>query len=150
MVDTVTIIVWLIIAGASFMGEMIIPQFFLLWFGIGAVAGLVAHFLGVAIAFQWIIFAVISGLGLFSTRRFAKIMLKGESKKSAVFELIDQEMMVTATVDNIKGTGQVQSGGQRWRAISEDGSLLEVRELVKVVRIEGVSLVVKRADEKVA
>ncbi len=149
MVETATIIVWLIIAGASFIGEMIIPQFFLLWFGIGAVAALVAHFLGVATAFQWIIFAVITGLGLFSTRRFAKIMLKGESKKSAVFELIDQEMRVTATVDNIKGTGQVQGGGQLWRAISEDSSILGVGELVKVVKIEGASLVVKRVDEKV-
>ena len=150
LVDSGTIIAisWLILAGATFMGELMIPQFFLFWFGLGAIAALVSHIFGVAYVYQWAIFAVISGVGLFSTRLFAKAVLKGEPKKSVVYELLGKEMKVTRTVENIKGTGQVQVGGEIWRAISEDGSIIEVGTRVRVNRIEGVSLIVNRVDGK--
>jgi len=146
MADTATIISWLIIAAGSFIGELIIPQFFLFWFGIGAVGALFAHILGVAYAYQWVVFALISAVGLFSTRSFAKAVLKGESQKSVVYELVDQEMKVTRTIDNVQGAGQVQSSGKYWRAISKDNSVIQVGTVVKVIRIEGVSLVVKQVD----
>ena len=143
MVDTATIISWVIIAGGSFALELMMPQFYLLWFGIGAVAALAAHFLGVAYGFQWILFVVISGLGLFLTRHFAGAVLTGETKKSVVYELIGQTMKVTRRVDNIEGNGQVQAGGDLWRAISEDGSVLEVGALAKAIRVEGTAIVVR-------
>jgi membrane protein implicated in regulation of membrane protease activity len=148
MSESVTIISWLILAGSAFIGEMMIPQFFLFWFGIGAIAALVSYFLGLAYALQWVVFAIVSGVGLFSTRLFAKSVLKGEPRKSAVYELLGQKMKVTETIDNINGKGQVQGGGDLWRAKSEDGSIINEGSLAKVIKIEGTSLVVKLVDSK--
>jgi membrane protein implicated in regulation of membrane protease activity len=144
LIDTIIIISWLIIAGASFIGELLIPQFFLLWFGLGAIAALISHFMGVAYAYQWVVFCLCSGIGLLSTRTFAKLILKGEPKKSAVYEMVGKEGKVTRKIDNISGMGQVQIWGNLWRAISIDESTIEEGALVKVMAIEGVSLVVKK------
>lgn len=102
------IVSWLIIAVVCFIGEIMIPQFFLLWFGVGSIVALSTHFLGVSYPYQWVLFAVTSAVGLISTRRFAKMVLKKEPKKAGVERLIDEVMLVTREIDNSKGIGQVR------------------------------------------
>jgi membrane protein implicated in regulation of membrane protease activity len=148
MSETITTISWIILAGGAFIGEMIVPQFFLFWFGIGAIAALISSFLGLVYALQWVVFAVVSGVGLFSTRLFAKSVLKGEPSKSAVYELLGQEMVVVRTIENLKGTGQVQGESDLWRAKSEDGSIITEGSKVKVIKIEGTSLIVQLTDKE--
>lgn len=141
------LISWLIIAAVVFIGEMFMPQFFLFWFGIGAVSASISHLLGVAYPYQWAVFVIVSAAGILLTRQFAKTILKEEPIKSGVSALIGERMKVIKTIDNVKGTGQVEWKGVRWRATSEDDSVIEEGSLVKVISIEGVSLVVKKEEE---
>ena len=143
----VVMVSWIIIAAVCFIGEIMIPQFFLFWFGVGSIGALASHFLGLSYSYQWVVFAVISFVGLISTRRFARLILKKEPKKAGVERLIDEVMLVTRAIDNSKGVGQVKGRGDIWRAISEDGNVIQEGSKVKVIKVEGVSLVV-RLEEK--
>jgi membrane protein implicated in regulation of membrane protease activity len=143
----VVMVSWLIIAAVCFIGEIMIPQFFLFWFGVGSIGALASHFLGLSYSYQWVVFAVISVVGLISTRRFARMILKKEPKKAGVERLIDEVMLVTKEIDNSKGIGQVKGRGDIWRAISQDGNVIQEGSKVKVIKVEGVSLVV-RLEEK--
>jgi membrane protein implicated in regulation of membrane protease activity len=140
----VILVSWLIIAAAAFVGEIITPSFFLFWFGIGAIAAIISNFLGITYQYQWGVFVVVSLVGLLLTRPFARSILKEEPKKSGVYGLIGENMRVTRTINNVKGTGQVEWKGEYWQAISEDDSVIEEGNWVNVIRIEGVSLVVKK------
>jgi membrane protein implicated in regulation of membrane protease activity len=137
------LISWLIIAAGAFIGEIVMPQFFLFWFGIGAVSALTSHLLGVAYPYQWAVFVIVSSAGILLTRPFAKTLLKEEPKKSGVYALIGERMKVVKTIDNVEGTGQVEWKGERWQATSEDDTVIEEGAWVKVIHIEGVSLVVQ-------
>jgi inner membrane protein len=134
---------WLIIAAVCFIGEIMIPQFFLFWFGVGSIGALASHFLGLSYSYQWVVFAVISVVGLISTRRFARMILKKEPKKAGVERLIDEVMVVTSEIDNSKSMGKVRDRGDSWRAVSEDGKIIKEGSKVRVIRVEGVSLVVR-------
>lgn len=138
---------WLIIAVASFIGEILVPQFFLFWFGVGSIGALTSHFLGLGYSYQWVVFAVISVVGLISTRRFAGMILKKEPKKAGVERLIDEVMVVTSEIDNSKGIGKVRDRGDIWGAISEDGKIIKEGSKVRVIRVEGVFLVVKLEEK---
>lgn len=138
---------WLVIAAGAFIGEIILPQFFLFWFGIGAVSALTSHLLGVAYPYQWAVFVIVSSAGVLLTRPFAKTILKEEPKKSGVYALIGERMKVVKTIDNVKATGQVEWKGERWQAVSEDDSVIEQGSWAKVINIEGTSLVVKKEEE---
>lgn len=144
----IVLVSWLIIIAVCFLGEILMPQFFLFWFGVGGIAALCSHLLGVSYQYQWVVFAVTSVVGLILTRRFAKIILKMEPKKAVAERLIGETMIVTKEIDNSKGHGQIMGKGEIWRAISENGNVIREGFKVKVVRIEGVSLIVKVEEEK--
>jgi inner membrane protein len=139
----IVMVSWIIIAAVCFIGEIVIPQFFLFWFGVGSIGALASHFLGLSYSYQWVVFAVISVVGLISTRRFARMILKKEPKKAGVERLIDEVMVVTSEIDNSKSMGKVRDRGDSWRAVSEDGKIIKEGSKVRVIRVEGVSLVVR-------
>ena len=130
-------------AGSFFLGELAIPQFFLFWFGIGSVTALISHFLEVSYPYQWIVFVAVSSVGLLATKRFAKSIQKEEPSKAGAGALIGEVMAVTKEIDNLKEEGQVRGRGDLWRARSDDGKIIKKGVKVKVIKIEGVSLVVK-------
>ena len=48
-------------------------------------------------------------------------------------------------IDNLMGTGAVSVGGRIWTArTEEDGITAQPGEIMKVIRIEGVKLIVKK------
>ena len=51
---------------------------------------------------------------------------------------------VLVTVDNNAGTGMIKIGDIDWRAVSDDGSVIPDGTLVKISRIEGTKLYVRR------
>ena len=137
------LISWIVISVSMFIGELFVPQFFLFWFGIGAIAALVSYFLLVPYELQWGIFAIVSVVGIILTRPFVKAIQKEEPRKSVVGALIGERMEVTKTIDNIKREGQVHGKSDYWRAISNNNIVIESGTIVEVIGIEGVALIVK-------
>jgi membrane protein implicated in regulation of membrane protease activity len=136
---------WLVLAAALFVGEMLTLTFFLLPFGIGAVVAFVSTLLGADIWLQWVLFIVISLLVLILLRpAFKRLVSKAKDSKVGVDRLIGMTGVI------IEGTST--SGAMRarvlmetWNANSETGESFAVDTPVKVLRVDGVHLIVERA-----
>ena len=62
---------------------------------------------------------------------------------------VGQDCVVTEAIDNVLGTGAVSVGGKVWtaRMLTADGKAPK-GEVLRVVRIEGVKLIVEEKHEK--
>ena len=139
--------VWLIVAVAFGIAELMTTSLTVVWFSIGALILMVLSTFIESIIIQIALFAAISiTLLVVFTKYFVdkdktykyNTNLQGiEQKTGIVKEEIPQYM-----------TGIVTLTGEDWTAISEDGEKIQVGQLVKVIRIEGVKLVVKPVNNQ--
>ena len=135
IVWVVVMVVFLVVVGAT-------AGLTCIWFAIGALAALVAALFGAQLWLQIVWFFVISFVALYFTRPLVKKYVNSKSQPTNADMVIGKEALVTESIDNVEGAGAVAVGGKVWTARSEDGSSIEVGKIVKVLRIEGVKLIV--------
>ena len=139
-------IFWLILMIGMVVLELSTAQMVSIWFAIGALGALIATYLGAEIWLQIIIFLVVSGIALVATRPFVKKLTAGKKVPTNADRYVGRKGVVTATVDNQQGVGLVKIEGSVWSARSVSGEVLPAGEQVVVERIEGVKLMVQRAE----
>ncbi len=140
-------IIWMAIAAAFVIGEILTLGFFLLWFGVGAaVAGILAM-LGLAGSWQWGAFAVVSGVLFVLSRRFAERFSKKQPPGVGADRFIDKKGVVLEEVDNIKNSGRIRMGKEEWRAESDTAEAIAVGKMVEITRVVGTHVVVKTLKE---
>ena len=129
--------VWLIVAVAFAIGELMTPSLTLVWFSIGALVLMVLSIFIENIIIQVLLFAVISiTLLVVFTKYFVD---KDKSfKYNTNLQGIEQK------------TGIVNLTGEDWTAISANNEKIEKDTVVKIVRIEGVKLVVRPINKQEA
>ena len=108
------------------------------WFAAGALAALIAAFLGAEIWLQVTVFFVVSVALLICLRPLARKYLKPRIVRTNVDSLTGSAGYVTADIDNIAAVGQVKLGAMEWTARSSSGENIPKGTLVKVEQIEGV------------
>jgi len=137
-------LVWIIIAVILFIGEILIPGFFLLWFGIGALLSLLLSFSGASVFWQLVVWAVSSTVLFLVTKPLtANWTKRGSSYPKFMDTFIGKPALVTKTVDNVSGTGLVKVGSDVWSAKSErDDIVFHEGDKVLIVGHEGNRLVV--------
>lgn len=142
-------VMWLSIAILSFIVEALTAGLTTLWFGVSAVVlALLTAFLDGAIGntawfllFQVVFFVGISALLLFLTKPISKKLVKtGETN---ALSIVGKRAVVLERINNIEGGGQIKLNGNIWTARSDGEEIIEKGEAVQVVRIEGVSAIVK-------
>ena len=137
--------IWAIVAIVLFIGEVFTPGFVLASFGIGALFSSVAAGLGLEIKGQ--VAGFISGtlVAFFGVRPlFTRYGYKGSSGvKTNVEALMGKTGRVSETIDDARNSGRVLVGGDDWKAVSLDGSVIEKDTRVEVVRVEGVKVIVR-------
>ena len=84
------VMIWIFIAVIFIILELITNTFFLVWFGVGALAGAVLNYLGFDIYVQFIVFVIVSAVLILSTRRFADRITPDSSKKTTAERLIQR------------------------------------------------------------
>lgn len=135
---------WLIVAAAALVIEIISLGLSSIWFtGGGIVAALIAYADG-PLWLQVIAFVGVSTILLLLMRPIAKKRLKIGEEKTNIDSMIGRIEKVLVTVDNNAGTGMIKIGDIDWRAVSDDGSVIPDGTLVKISRIEGTKLYVRR------
>lgn len=135
---------WLIVAAAALVIEIISLGLSSIWFtGGGIVAALIAYADG-PLWLQVIAFVGVSTILLLLMRPLAKKRLKIGEEKTNIDSMIGRIEKVLVTVDNNAGTGMIKIGDIDWRAVSDDGSVIPDGTLVKISRIEGTKLYVRR------
>lgn len=137
-----TWILWMIFAALMIIGEIFTAGFFVLWFGIGAIAaGLLAVF-GLGIGWQLGVFVVVSLVLLLVSRKFADKISKPQPDGIGADRFVGQKGVVLEEINNLANTGQVRLGKETWRAESATDETIPVGAKIRVVEMSGTHLVV--------
>lgn len=118
-----------------------------IWFAVGALLAGFLNMAGLSLAAQIGIFIVVSLVLLLLTRPLAGRYLNTRTQKTNADSLIGEICLTTATIDNLKGEGQVVVKGQEWTARSKDGSPISEGTKVRITGIQGVKLIVEPDEE---
>ncbi|SFJ59669.1 Membrane protein implicated in regulation of membrane protease activity [Terrisporobacter glycolicus] len=139
--------VWLIVAVAFGIAELMTTSLTLVWFSIGALVLMVLSTFIESVIIQIALFAAIS-ITLLVT--FTKYFVDKDKtfKYNTNLQGIEQKTGVVKVEILPYATGIVTLTGEDWTAISDSNEKIEAGQLVNVIRIEGVKLVVKPVDNQ--
>ena len=142
---------WLWLGGVVLFGavEAATAGLVSIWFAAGAVAGLIAAWLGAGVAAQVVLFAVVSAAALAVTRPLVRRYAAGKAVPTNLDRVLGDTGRVTETIDNARSAGAVYVDGKTWTARSDEGAVIPQGTTVKILRMEGVKLFVRKIEEKV-
>ena len=145
-------IAWLVVGIGLIILEAFTLGFFLLWFGVGAIAAGLAAMLGAPFIVQFAVFAVVSvGLTAMSRTIFAKYLAHSDADqlKMGIDALPGKVGTVTEGSRGALNEGAVKVYGSTWTAYPIDGeSILQEGEKVEVVSVKGSSIYVRRVTNE--
>lgn len=137
---------WVVVAVICAIAEMATPTFFIVWFGVGALAAAAADLIGLGLAWQIVAFVVVSTALVLSTKKLsARWLKKDRDSKTNVDALAGKPGVVIQAIPE-RGTGQVRVEGEVWTATSEGGEKIPAGVTIRVVTVTGVHLVVRAPD----
>jgi len=137
--------IWLVAAAMLFVGEMLTTTFFILPFAFGATVALFAQMLGADPWLQWSLFVGVSILSLVFVRPiFKRLTSKAEPELAGVDRLIGMNgVIIEGTAPS--GGNRARVAGEIWNVEAENGMYLMVGTTIRVLRVDGVYLVVEVA-----
>ncbi len=138
--------VWIAVIIAAVVVEAVSMQLLSIWFAIGGAAALITSFFTDSVAIQAVVFIAVSAAALVIIFPAVRKSLNKKSEKTNADRYIGKLAVVTEDISNINAKGQVKVDNQIWSARSDDGEELAVGTRVKVLRIEGVKLIVSAAE----
>lgn len=136
---------WLIISAVLIVTEIMTLGLTTIWFAAGALVAAVGAYIGIGIIGQLLLFIVVSVILLALTRPLAIKYLNDKTVRTNADSLIGEIAIVTEDIDNIAGKGAAKIQGEEWTARStEDETMIEKGEKVKILKISGVKLIVSK------
>lgn len=147
--DFVYQIVWLVLLIIFAVAEAATVGLTSVWFAIGSLGALICALVGGNIWLQLGIFIFLSVVCLVALRPLAKKYLNSRVEATNADRVIGQEAQVTQDIDNLRGIGAVTIGGIPWTARSEHDTRISAGTTVRVLRIEGVKVIVEESKEEV-
>ena len=137
-------VIWLIAMVILLVVEAMVPGLISIWFAIGALAALISALFHAPVWLQLVWFFAISILTLFLTRPFVKKYVNSRVTPTNADVVIGKDAVVTERIDNLHAQGAVMLDGKVWTARTEKEQVtVEAGETVRVLRIEGVKLIVE-------
>lgn len=136
-------IFWLAAFIVFAIGEAVTVGLVSVWFAVGALAGLFAAALGAGLWLQIAVFLGVSALALALFKPLSGKFLKPKLSATNADRVIGASALVTETIDNTQAQGQVKVKGQVWSARSEQDIVIPAGRNVRVLRIEGVKVIVE-------
>lgn len=135
-------IIWFLLSTCLFIGELLLPNLVLLWFGIGALCSVVIAIIGLPILVQIGVFIIVSLTLL--TKYTKKMVNTKQDKYNSIMEVKEGAIGKVKNEIPVNGVGIVSIGGQDWSAraindvaiskgkdieVVEKGVILKVKEL---------------------
>ena len=136
-------IFWLAAFIVFAIGEAVTVGLVSVWFAVGALAVLFATALGAGLWLQITVFLGVSALALALFKPLSSKILKPRVSATNADRVIGSAALVTETIDNTQAKGQVKVNGQVWSARSAQDTVIPAGTDVKVLRIEGVKVIVE-------
>ncbi|GAB4276983.1 MAG: hypothetical protein Kow0056_07990 [Coriobacteriia bacterium] len=139
---------WVVLAVILIVLEIFTAGFFMLPFGIGAIAAaVVTVFAEEAVVWQWVAFLLVSFVSLVALRRVAARITHEPPEKVGADRVLGKTGIVIEELDPTSTKGRVRIETEEWRAETPDGTPLPVGVKVRVERIEGARVIVVPLDE---
>lgn len=136
---------WLIAFVVLLIVEGIVPGLVSIWFAAGALAALLVSLFSDLLWLQILVFLAVSLVLLVLTRPLAKKYVNSRVTPTNADRIVGSDCVVVEEIDNLRGVGAVSADGKVWTARMDtvDGKAPK-GAIVKVVRIEGVRLIVSQ------
>lgn len=136
---------WLIAAIVLVIVEICTVAFGSICFAIGAGFSALAAGLGANFTWQIVIFAVVSILTFIFLRPVFLRFLDKKSKdvKTNAEALVGRKGIVSERIDHEKHTGRVAIDGDDWKAVSENGEIIEKGTEVEIVKLDSIIVTVR-------
>lgn len=137
-------IMWMAFLIICLVVELITVGLTTIWLAGGALVAFILAAVGADFWIQLVAFFVVSFVLIFFTRPIAVKYFNPRRTRTNSEELIGEIIKVTRRIDNRSAEGTALAKGLEWsaRAVSDD-MIIEKDTLVKVIRIEGVKLIVE-------
>ena len=137
-------IMWMAFLIICLVVELITVGLTTIWLAGGALVAFILAAVGADLWIQLVAFFVVSFVLIFFTRPIAVKYFNPRRTRTNSEELIGEIIKVTRRIDNRSAEGTALAKGLEWsaRAVSDD-MIIEKDTLVKVIRIEGVKLIVE-------
>lgn len=136
---------WLIAAIILVIVELLTAGFGSICFAIGAGFSALAAYFGAGFTWQIVIFAIVSVLTFIFLRPVFLRFLDKNSKdvKTNAEAIVGRKGIVSERIDHEKHTGRVAIDGDDWKAVSEDGSVIEKGTEVEIVKLDSIVVTVR-------
>lgn len=122
-----------------------------IWFAAGALIAVILSAVGAPLWLQIVVFTVVSLVLLYFTRPIAMKYFNNGRLKTNSESLIGEVGIVTKPIQNLQEQGSVLVKGMEWSArTAQDGISVNKDAKVKIVKIEGVKVIVEPIGETVA
>lgn len=138
-------IVWLIIAVALAVIELVTINLVCVWFVVSAVAAIFVSLATDSIVIQLAVFVIAGVVLMLLTRPMLMRKLSKSNEKTNLDRVVGMQGIVTENIEPLK-VGEVKVDGKLWSAVSD--ILIEKDEVVEIVSIDGVKLNVKKGRIK--
>ena len=140
---------WLIAAIVLVIVEILTAGFGSICFALGAALAALAAGLGVdSIVWQIAIFVVVSLLTFIFLRPVVMRFLDKKSKdvKTNADAIIGRKGVVSERIDASQHTGRVAIDGDDWKAVSEDGAIIEKGDDVEIIKRDSIIVTVRKCN----
>ena len=137
---------WIVSAIVFIVVEAMTSGLVSIWFAAGSLAALVLAVIDAPLWSQLTVFLLVSLVCFLFIRKFAARHIGKKSTSTNMDRIIGKEVTVTETVNNKSQTGKAKINDIEWSIKSSNGDIIEKGETATVEGIEGVCLLVKKAD----
>ncbi len=136
---------WLIAAIVLVIVEICTAGFGALCFALGAAFSALVSGLGGSFTWQILVFVVVSLLTFIFLRPVVVRFLDKKSKdvKTNAEAIIGRKGIVSERIDASQHTGRVAIDGDDWKAVSEDGSVIDKGTDVEIIKLDSIIVTVK-------
>jgi membrane protein implicated in regulation of membrane protease activity len=137
-------VIWILVAVAFGIGEVLTTTFVLAPFSIGALVAALVAAIGVGAVGSWATFIVVSLLTLWVVRPIARSHLRTPAQlRTGTAALIGRRAIVLERIANDEGVGCVRIDGEVWTARAyEEDRVIEAGTPVQVIEIRGATALV--------
>lgn len=136
-------LVWLILGLGMLVTEMLSMTFVLVFFGVGALVSALLAAVGIdSLAIQILACAAVGVCGLFLFRKKLLSGLKADGQTSGN-DILDEKIMLDQDIA-ARSQATISYRGAPWTALNQSEINLKQGEMIRIIRIEGVKLVVEK------
>ena len=134
--------IWLIAAAVFFIIEVATVGFLIFWLGIGALFAMITSFLTDNILIQTGVFVIVSAILIPITKPFVDKYLVRKTIPTNTYSVLNKIGIVIKEITSPDGVGLVKIDGEVWSAKSDNDTQINKGTEVKVLKIDGVKLIV--------